>query len=382
MPAGNHVVILGCGVGGLVVASSLAKQAKKAASITIIEQKPQFHFPPSFPWLMMGWREPKQVQRDLKPMAKKGVKVINESVTGIDVSKKRVKTESSELSYDHLVVALGAEYAPEQIPGFVEYAHHIYDLEHTVKFRDTVENFKGGTLALGVSRIPFKCPAAPYEASLLLDDHFRKTGKNVSIQFFTPEPNPVPATGEIIGKQVERLLVSRGIQYHASRRLAAVEKERIIFDDKEAINYDLLFAVPPHRAPRPVVEAGLTDSSGWVPVNPSSLATKFEDVYALGDVASIETPHGHVPFLPKAGVFAQGQGEVLANNLAVSITGKGERRAWDGSGGCFLEVSRGESAFLKGNFLSNPPRLEFHPPRRKWHLEKVVFEKYWMHHWF
>ncbi len=382
MPAGNHVVILGCGVGGLVVASSLAKQAKKAASITVIERKAQFHFPPSFPWLMMGWREPRQVQHDLKPLAKKGVKIINENVTGIDVSKKRVKAESSELSYDHLVVALGAEYAPEQIPGFEEYAHHIYDLEHAVKFRDAVENFKGGTLAVGVSRTPFKCPAAPYEASLLLEDHFRKTGKNVNIEFFTPEPNPVPATGAVIGKQVERLLASRGIHYHAGKKLARVEKERLVFDDKEEIRYDLLFAVPPHRPPRPVVDAGLTDSSGWVPVNPNTLATKFENVYALGDVASIETPHGHVPFLPKAGAFAHGQGEVLANNLAVSITGKGERKAWDGSGACFLEVSRGESGFLKGNFLSNPPRLEFHPPRRKWHLEKVVFEKYWMRHWF
>ncbi len=382
MSTGNQVVILGCGVGGLVVASNLAKQAKKAASITVIERKAQFHFPPSFPWLMMGWREPRQVQRDLKPLSKKGVKIINESVTRIDVSKKRVRTESSELSYDHLVVALGAEYAPEQIPGFEEYAHHIYDLEHAVKFRDAVENFQGGTLGVGVSRTPFKCPAAPYEASLLLENHFRKAGRNVNIEFFTPEPNPFPAAGPIIGKQAERLLASRGIHYHARKKLATVEKERLVFDDKEEINYDLLFAVPPHRSPKPVVDAGLTDSSGWIPVNPHTLATKVEEVYALGDVASIETPHGHVPFLPKAGVFAHGQGEVLANNLAVSITGKGEPKAWDGLGSCFLEVSKAESAFLKGNFLSNPPRLEFYPPRRKWHFEKVAFEKYWMSHWF
>lgn len=381
MSTGNHVVILGCGVGGLVVASNLAKQAKKAASVTVIERKAQFHFPPSFPWLMMGWRQPRQVQRDLKPLSKK-VKIINESVSGIDVSKKRVRTESSELSYDHLVVALGAEYAPEQVPGFEEYAHHIYDLEHAVKFREAVENFPGGTLAVGVSRTPFKCPAAPYEASLLLENHFRQTGKKVNIEFFTPEPNPFPAAGPIIGKQAEKLLASRGIHYHPKKKLAAVEKERVVFDDKEEVNYDLLFAVPPHRPPKPVVDAGLTDSSGWVPVNPQTLATKVENVYALGDVASIETPHGHVPFLPKAGVFAHGQGEVLANNLAVSITGKGERKAWDGLGSCFLEVSKSESAFLKGNFLSNPPRLEFHPPRRKWHFEKVVLEKYWMSHWF
>ncbi len=347
-----------------------------------MERKAQFQFPPSFPWLMMGRREPKQVQRDLTPLAKKGIKIINDTVTSIDVPKKRVKTGASEITYDHLVVALGAEYAPEEVPGFDQYAHHPYDLEHTVKLRDAVETFPGGRFAVGVSRTPFKCPTAPYEAALLLEDHYRKSGKKVSMEFFTPEPYPTPAAGPVIGKQVERLLAKRGIVYHPKKKLAKVEPSKVVFDDKDEIPYDLLLAIPPHRCPKPVVDAGLTDSSGWVPVNPYMLATKFEGVYALGDVAAVETPHGHGPFLPKAGVFAHGQAEVLANNLAVSITGRGERKRWDGSGACFLEVSRGESAFLKGNFLSNPPRLEFHPPRRKWHLEKVVFEKYWMHKFF
>jgi len=155
-----------------------------------------------------------------------------------------------------------------------------------------------------------------------------------------------------------------------------------MFDDGGEIAFDLLFAVPPHKCPGPVVESGLSDASGWVPVNSHTLATKFEDVYAIGDVAAVETPHGHMPFLPKAGVFALGQAEVVANNIAVAITGKGERKAWDGTGECFLQVSKGESAFLRGSFLSRPPRLEFHPPRRKWQLERIKWEKFMMSHWF
>ncbi len=330
----------------------------------------------------MGWREPKQVQRDLKPLAKKNVKVINETVTKIDLSAKRVATDSSLIPYDHLVVALGAEYAPEEIPGFGDYAHQFYDLDSALKFREALNGFTGSTVLVGVSRTPFKCPAAPYEMSLLLDDHFQRRGKKVEVHMFTPEPHPVPATGPVIGKQVERTLASRGIKYHPKKKLSKVARDRVVFEDGEEINHDLLVAVPPHRCPRVVVDAGLTDSSGWVPVNPHTLATKLEDVYALGDVSAIETPHGHMPFLPKAGVFAQGQAEVLANNIAHSITGKGGQKAWDGSGTCFLEVSKSESAFLKGTFLSKPPRLEFHPPRRKWHLDKVAFEKFWMKHWF
>ncbi len=374
-------MILGCGVGGLVVASRLAKLARKSAAVTVVERKTHFQLPASFPWVVMGWRQTRQVQRTLAPLSRMGIKVINDTVTGIDPLKKRVKTDSSELAYDHLIIAMGAEYSPEQIRGFDEHAHHMYDLEHAVKFRDSVQNFPGGKLAVGISRVPFKCPAAPYEAALLLDDYFRRERKSASITFFTPEAQPVPAAGPVIGKQVERLLASRQIQYQPKKKLSKVSKDRAVFEDGTEITFDLLMAVPPHRCPKPVFDAGLTDSSGWVPVNPYTMTTKVEDVYALGDVASIETPHGHVPFLPKAGVFARGQAEVLANNLAVAITGKGERKAWDGTGECFLEVSRSESAYLKGTFLSNPPRLEFHPPRRKWHYDKVAFERDWIRTW-
>ncbi len=383
MPKGKNVLILGCGLGGLAAASTLARQAKGAVSITVVERKTSFHLPAVFPWVMMGWRTPKQVQRDLARLSRKKVKVINDNVKSIDLSNKRVKTNSSTLTYDHLIVALGAEYSPDDIPGYSEHAHHIYDLDSAVKFRDALQTLpEAGTIAIGVSRLPFKCPAAPYEAAFLLEDHFRKNRRKVNFQFFTPEGSPLPAAGPVLGKQVERMLTQRGIQYHPKKKLVRVEKTKAVFEDKTEIAYDLLFAVPPHKCPKPVVDAGLTDSSGWVPVNPQTLATKFEDVYAVGDVTAVETPHGHVPLLPKAGVFAWGQAETVANNLAVSITGKGERKAWDGIGECFLETSKSEGAFLRGSFLSNPPRLEFHPPRRKWHLEKVKFEKFWLTHWF
>ncbi len=329
----------------------------------------------------MGSREPKQVQRDLAAFSRKKVKVINETITWVDVPAKRVATDSSQLDYDYLVVALGAEYSPEDIPGFEEYAFQFYDLDSAVKLRQALNDFDGNTITVGVSRTPFKCPAAPYEMSLLLEDRFRRAGKKVQVQLFTPEAHPIPATGPVIGKQVERILAARGIQYYPTRKLAKVDQNEVVFEDGEKLHHDLLVGVPPHRCPKVVVDAGLAQPSGWIPINPNNLATKFEDVFAIGDVSSIETPHGHVPFLPKAGVFAQGQAEVVGNNLAHAITGKGEPKTWDGSGMCFLEVNKSESAFFKGNFLSNPPRLELHPPRRKWHLEKVALEKFWLKHW-
>ncbi|MEM3186427.1 MAG: FAD/NAD(P)-binding oxidoreductase [Conexivisphaerales archaeon] len=157
-------------------------------------------------------RKPEQVQKDLSALKKKGIEIVNDEVVSIDVGKRSVKTTRSEFSYGYLVISLGAEYSSGTIPGFSDYVHHIYDLDSATRFRDVVEKFAGGTLAIGISRTPFKCPAAPYEVALLLEDYYTKKGMRdkVKFEFFTPEANPVPAAGAEIGNKVSELLKSRG----------------------------------------------------------------------------------------------------------------------------------------------------------------------------
>jgi len=368
-------------MGGMATCSLLAERAP-SASITIVEQKKNFEFSPSFPLLAMGRREPGKIRRALSIPKKRRIQLINDRVRSIETSAKMVKTESEQLHYDHLVISMGVDYSPGDVPGMETYAHQFYDFDSAMKLRDALEGLENGRLVIGISRLPIKCPVAPYGLALLLQDHFARAKKKVTIEFFTPEAHPAPAAGPVIGKQVERLLAAKGIAFRPNVKLSKVEKERVVFEGKTELPYDLLVVVPPHKCPSAVVEAGLTDSSGWVPVSPQILATRFEGVYAIGDVTAIETPHAHVPFLPKSGSFALGQAEVVSNNIAMSITGKGERKIWDGTGSCFLEVSRGESAMLRGEFLSNPPRLEFHPPRRKWQVEKTKLEDYWMKYRF
>ncbi len=379
MPSEPNVVVLGCGMGGFTVANLISKQIGGSATVTVIEPKEQIAFAPAFHWLVFGWRQPEKIQREPTNLSKKkNVRMINDRVEKIDLKGRAIKTQTQTIKYDKLVIALGAEFAFDQLPGLAAYSHNAYSIGGALKLREAIDNFNGGTIAIGISRLPIKCPPAPYELALLLEEHFRRATKRVEIHFFTPEPHPMPAAGSVIGKQVERLLNSRGIKYLPKTKLAKVDKNRVIFENGSELKYDLLVTTPPHRSSQIVTDAGLTDESGWIPVNPHNLATRHEDVFAIGDVTSIETPHGHAPYLPKAGVFAQGQAEVLANNLAVSITKKGEMKQWGGEGSCYLQVAKSESAFLKGTFLSNPPRLEFHPPRRKWFLERVRLEKEWL----
>lgn len=380
----KNVLVLGGGVGGLVASNILKRKARNNVKVTVIDRKKQFQFPPSFAWLMLGMRRPEQVQRPLDLLKRKEIEVLNEEVRSIDIGGNAVRTDKQTLQFDYLVVALGSEYDPDLIPGFREHAHHIYDLDSAARFGEAIEKFDHGTLAIGISRLPFKCPPAPYEVSLLLDDYYtrRKARKRIKFEFFTPEVMPVPAVGPEIGCKVLKFLQSRRINYHPKMKLAEIRDNEARFENGETIPYDLLFCVPPHRAPKSVAEAGLVDETGWVPVDPETLETRHKNVYAIGDVASVPTPNGYVPFLPKAGVFAHGQAEVVANNIAAEINGKNMTKHYDGHGACFLEVGGGKGGFLEGNFFGDRPSIKFRMPAKTWHMEKILFEKYWLRHWF
>ncbi len=375
-----HVLILGGGVGGVELSNALSKKAKHRAEITVIDRKSKFEFAPSFSWLMVGTRRPEQIQRDLTQITKRGIAFVQDEVTQISPSDHMVKTKASSFEYDYLVVALGAEYDYQTIPG-LQRAHHIYDLESAVRLRDELEKFNGGRIAIGVARTPFKCPAAPYEAALLIDHQLRKRGirDKTSITFFTPEGQPLPAAGPEIGGKILPLFRDRGIEWYPKEKLVKVQDGTCVFESGKTVGFDLLFCVPPHKAPPVVVAAGLTDQTGWIPVDSRTLETKQEDVYAIGDVTALSTPHGYVPLLPKAGVFAHGHAETVARNIEMKIDGKQPSEKWNGKGACFLEVGYGKAAFVSGNFLAEPkPQLNFKPPSSIWRLGKALFEKYWL----
>jgi len=383
--AGKSVVVLGGGIGGVAVANLLRDKLGVKADITVIDRKKFFQFPPSFPWVMLGDRKPQQAERELSRLKKKGIAVSGGEVSEIDLANRSIRVDGSSLTYDYLIIALGADYAPERIPGFRTNSHHIYDLESATKLHQALTHFDGEVIAVGVSSLPFKCPASPYEAALLVDHYFkpRRSKNKVRIKFFTPEGLPLPSAGPDIGNVMLDLLKARGIDATFKVKLAGVKPGQAIFDDGSTLSYDLLIAVPPHTSPPVVQQAGLTDETGWIPVEPTTMRTKHDNVYALGDVASVPTPSGFVPYLPKAGVFAHHQAEVVANNIAVEIKGRGQIKAWDGGGACFLMTGGADAAFVKGTWFATPrPAVEFSPPSRIMYMQRVLFEKFWMRRWF
>lgn len=67
----------------------------------------------------------------------------------------------------------------------------------------------------------FSCPAAPYEAALLIDYHLReaKIRDKVNIKFFTPESQPLPVTGPIVGGKIKDMLLKQDIEYNPNQKV-------------------------------------------------------------------------------------------------------------------------------------------------------------------
>ena len=227
----------------------------------------------------------------------------------------------------------------------------------------------------------YKCPAAPYEAALLVDSYLRDNGRRdrVSMEFYAAEPGPMMVAGAAVSAGVRGMIESRGVRYHPEHQVKAIDPatRTIEFASGASAGFDLLLYVPPHRAPAAVRAAGLTNESGWVPVDRHTLATKHPGVHAVGDITVIPLKMGRP--LPKAGVFAHGQAEVVAHNIAREWTGKGELRRFEGEGMCFIEAGGGRAGMGSGNFYAEPlPDVRLHQPGLLWHGAKVLYEKYWL----
>jgi sulfide:quinone oxidoreductase len=380
---GKKVVILGGGMGGLVVANQLRRKLTLDNEIVLIDKEKSHLFTPSLLWLMVGWRDREDVQKPLSLLQRKGINFIHAYVQKIDFDNQIVFTSKGDVLFDYLVIALGARTFPEKIPGFVKGAYNLYELSGVERIRETIENFDKGRIIILITSESFKCPAAPYEAALLLSAYFTKKGRDVEIEVFAPHPLPMGVAGPEVGKMVVSLLQSRRIRFVPQHQAVNIdsEKREIVFQDEKTISYDLLIGIPPHGLPPVLKDSPVLGESGWVKVNPRTLETKVENVYAVGDVTSITLPVGKS--LPKAGVFAHYQGEVIAHNLAAKISSGSGEMEFDGRGYCFIELGDGKAGFASGNFYVEPkPVVRLKKPSRMWHWGKVLFEKWWFWKWF
>jgi len=314
----KQIVILGGGSGGVVAAAHLGRKLGSNHDVILIDKRPEHVFMPAFLFVMVGERRPSDVTRSLRRLEQKNVKFIQSEVLGIDPSSQEVHLENQKVKYDYLIISLGLQTRPDLVPGFAEASTHPWELDTAIKLHETLAGFNGGRIVVGVPLGPYRCPPAPYEAQWMLDNYFKFRGirDRVQIEYFTRDPEPAGEhRNPIVWMDEESRQRNIKQYYEFIVRSINPEEKTVSGLYGYKIPYDLLVMVPPHRPAQVLFDCGLAETENGIRVDYETLKTKWENVYAIGDCADVPAS--------KSGGVAHQEADVVANNIAAEITGKG-----------------------------------------------------------
>ena len=341
-----RIVILGAGFGGLELSTRLSEEFGDDVDVVLIDKGEGFVFGFSKLDVMFGFTNAEHVLHRYEDVVKPGVRFVRAEVTAIDPVRRVVSTDAGSFDADILVVALGADLHPAMTPGLLEGGHEFYTVAGAFALRDVLDEFDGGRVLVGVTSTPFKCPPAPSETTLLVNDFLQERGlrERSEVSLVMPLPLPIPPSPQA-SEAILAAFEQRGIGWHPNTLVRALDPARkvAVLSDGGELPYDLFLGVPVHRAPSVVVDAGLTED-GWIPVDPLTLQTRFPGVYAVGDVTSVGTP--------KAGVFAEGQASVVASAIIATVHNAVTDTVYDGHGICYMEFGGHQIAKIDVTFQS------------------------------
>ncbi len=414
---GKRIVILGAGFGGLACTNALQKSLARDHRVIVIDKKKSFVMGLVNLWMLAGSRRLDESQTPLACLNARGIEYLNDDAITIDISANRVQArDHGWIDYDYLVVALGSELAPEKVDGFVGRGYNLYDPEQVQPLRKELLSLKEGRVVVSVMGVPYKCPPAPYEAAMIINDVLKKNGtrEKVQVDMYVPTPIALPVVGTQISKQIVDTIARYNIGFHANCKPTVVKDDEIEFESGEKAAYDVLVGIPPHRSPEVVKSAGLTKtttSAGtttattptntntpsatattttaaaageWIPVDSLTLRTVHPRVFAIGDVAEVRS--GAVT-VPKAGIFAEGQAKVVAQEILDEINKAQIQPAspplvssssvvYDGKGFCFMEVGNNMAGLIEADFYhEGGPVVKLESPSTEGYEKKHDFER-------
>jgi sulfide:quinone oxidoreductase len=372
----QHIVIVGAGTGGSVLANRLADRLAPEidtgdVEVTLVTESEMHVYKPVWLYVAFGQRDPDDGVRPVADLVDRRVTLRFSRVEAIDTTDKRLSLNGGDsLAYDYLVLATGARIVPDEVPGLAEAGHDFYSETGALALRDALAGFTQGHLVLSVVGTPHMCPAAPLEFVFMADDWFRERGLREQIDITYTYPiqrvHGKPTIAEWAAPRMRERDI--GIETFFNVESVDADSKALQSMEGEELDYDLLVTIPPHDGVPMIRDAGLGDD-GWVEVDKTTLeAVHAPDVFALGDATNVPAP--------KAGSAAHYQASVVADRLTSLVRGRTPTATYDGKVVCFLEAGMNEATFVSFDYATEP---QLRPESRPVHWAKLAYnESYWL----
>jgi sulfide:quinone oxidoreductase len=362
-------------MGGTIVANGLARKLSDElrtgdASITVLGNTSKHLYQPGLLYVPFGRAREPELCRDERSILDRRINFVLDPADRIDVDNNVVIGASGKkYEYEYLVIATGSHLAPEMVPGLSEGAHQFYNLEGARNLRDAIDNFEGGKIVINVNA-PHKCPVAPLEMTLMLDEHLRIRGLADKFEIHYTYPIGRLHALEPVSHWAVPEFDRREIKTHIFFNTKEVDakNKKIMSEEGDELDYDLLITIPPHRGAKVIEDSGL-GASGWIPTNPKTLLREgSNNVFVIGDTTNIP--------ISKAGSTAHFQADTVVENLTLMIQEGKWLREYDGKVFCFIETGMSTGTYVWFNYKT-PPKPT--PPTQMVHWAKLAYNRmYWL----
>jgi sulfide:quinone oxidoreductase len=335
-----HIIILGCNFAGLTVARYIHASVKHKASITIIDRKSLLTFVPNIPIQVLANINPAiDLQyKFMRYLEYDGSSFIQAEVTSIDPETNIVLYQPNErpghpvrkIKYDYLVIALGNRLAYDTIDGFAENGHSVTDTFLGNRLRNYLHNdYKGGPIVLtsdifhqgksdmlpeGLPIAMTACEGPPVELAFSLAHWLEKNHKGNASTVYLSTPAKVIAedAGETILHQLLPMMQNMGFHYKADTLgIKKVYDGGIEFNDGSSQESEVSILFPDWQAHPFLKELPFTDNMGFVVTDLYMRNPNYQNIFAVGDAASLT--------VPKIGSLGHMEAEVVANALAKEL---------------------------------------------------------------
>ncbi|MCB1023380.1 MAG: FAD-dependent oxidoreductase [Acidobacteria bacterium] len=369
----KRILILGGGFGGLVTAEKLAESIGSDHEITLVSPNRKFTFYPALVRLAFGKLKEEDVTFDLaEKLSDIGVKFVEGEVLHLKPEIHRVqvagKEFNGEISYDHLVIAMGRRLATEKIYGFFDHANHLLGVKAAQKFAKAVDEFKSGNIVVGLSPDAF-LPVPVCETAFALADRLLAdpAENDVKISVVFPKTVKDAFGGANIHETLEEAFSKHNIELIEDFPITKILKNKVFTSDEKEIPYDLLMLIPPFRGQARLMENRITDDLNFVEVDRYLRVEGMKNAYAVGDIVAYPGP--------KLAHIAVAQANVAAENIISELQGDEPKEVYYHEIAAIIDQGGSDSIYLNYGFWDDSVyRLK---TGSMWGMVKRIHDKLW-----